>query len=101
MTPRLRRVLRGLRSQSGMGLVELLIAMTILVVGLGFYRGWFAFSRSAPDTGSSKVSITLDANPDKMKQDAKVVTDRATKLTGGVRNDGKADGSANKSVKPE
>ena len=78
-----------------------LIAMTILVVCLGFYRGWFAFSRSAPDTASSKVSITLDANPDKMKHDAEVVTDRAKELTGGVRNDGKADGRANENVKPE
>ena len=61
-----------------------LFAITILVVGLGFYRGWFAFSRSAPDAGSNKVSITLDADPDKMKQDAKIVTDRAYQLTGGV-----------------
>ena len=78
-----------------------LFAIAILVVGLGFYRGWFAFSRSAPDTGSNKVSITLDANPDKMKEDAKIVTARAKQLTGGVRNDAKADGQANKNVKPE
>ena len=82
-------------------LSAVLIAMTILVVGLGFYRGWFAFSRSAPDTGSNKVSITLDANPDKMKQDAKIVTARAEQPTGGVRNDAKADGQANENAKPE
>ena len=78
-----------------------LFAITILIVGLGFYRGWFAFSRSVPDTGSNKVSITLDANPDKMKEDAKIVTARAKQLTGGVRNDAKADGRANENVKPE
>jgi hypothetical protein len=78
-----------------------LFAITILVVGLGFYRGWFAFSRSAHDTGSNKVSITLDANPNKMKEDAKIVTARAKQLTGGVRNDAKADGRANEHVKPE
>ncbi len=78
-----------------------LFAIVILVVGLGFYRGWFAFSRSAPDTGSSKVSITLDANPDKMKQDAKILTDRATKLTSGVGKDAKAVGHANEKVKSE
>jgi hypothetical protein len=27
------------------------------------------------------------ANPDKMKQDAKVVTDKATELTGGIKTD--------------
>jgi hypothetical protein len=81
--------------------LSVLFAITILVVGLGFYRGWFAFSRAAPDTASNKVSITLDANPDKMKQDAKIVADRAKELTGGVRNDAKADGRANENVKPE
>ena len=81
--------------------LSVLFAIAILVVGLGFYRGWFAFSRSAPNTATNKVSITLDADPDKMKQDAKIVTDRAKQLTGGVRNDGKADGRANENVKPE
>jgi hypothetical protein len=81
--------------------LSVLFAITILVVGLGFYRGWFAFSRSAPDMGSNKVSITLDANPDKMKEDAKIVTARAKQLTGGVRNDSKADGRTNESVKTE
>ena len=79
----------------------MLFAIAILVVALGIYRGWFAFSRSAPDTGSNKVSVTLDADPDKMKEDAKIVTDRAKQLTGGVRNDAKADSRANENVKPE
>ena len=79
----------------------MLFAIAILVVALGIYRGWFAFSSSAPDMGSNKVSITLDADPDKMKQDAKIVTDRAKQLTGGVRNDAKADGRADENVKPE
>ena len=78
-----------------------LFAIAILVVGLGFYRGWFAFSHSASDTGNNKVSITIDANPDKMKEDAKIVTAGAKQLTGGVGNDAKADGQANKNVKPE
>ena len=76
-----------------------LIAITILVVGLGFYRGWFALSRPAAEPGSNKVNINLAANPDKMKQDAKMVTDKATALTGGVRKDTKADGRANDIVK--
>ena len=76
-----------------------LIAITILVVGLGFYRGWFALSRPATETGSNKVNINLAADPDKMKQDAKMVADKATALTGGVRKDTKADGQANDIVK--
>ena len=72
-----------------------LIAIAILVIGLGFYRGWFAFSRPAADPGSNKVDINFEANPDKMKQDAKMVTDKATELTGGVRKDLKTSGQAN------
>ena len=63
-------------------LSTVLIVITILVIGLGFYRGWFALSRPPADAGSNKVNINLEANPDKMKQDAKIVTDKATELTG-------------------
>jgi hypothetical protein len=73
-----------------------LIVMVLLVVGLGFYRGWFALSRSAPDAGSNKVNINLATEPDKMKQDAKLVTDKATELTGGVTDDVQADGQAHR-----
>ena len=73
--------------------------IAILVVGLGFYRGWFALSRPAADAGSNKVNINLAANPDKMKQDAKMVTDKASELTRGGRKDIKADGKANDIVK--
>ena len=77
----------------------MLIAIAILVVGLGFYRGWFALSQPVPDAGSNKVNINLATDPDKMKQDAKMVTDKATELTGGVTEDVKADGQANDNVK--
>ena len=76
-----------------------LLAITILIVGLGFYRGWFTMSRPAADAGSNKVNINLAANPDKMKQDAKMVTDKAAALTGGARKDINADGRANDAVK--
>jgi hypothetical protein len=76
-----------------------LIVLAILVVGLGFYRGWFALSRPAPEAGSNKVNINLATDPDKMKQDAEMVTDKATELTGGVTEDVKADGQADDIVK--
>ena len=61
-----------------------LVVIAILVIGLGFYRGWFALSGSAPDAGSNKVNINLAADPDKMKQDAETVKDKATELAGGA-----------------
>ena len=80
-------------------LSAVLIVFAILVVGLGFYRGWLAVLRPAPDAGSNKVNIILATDPDKMKQDAKMVTDKATELTGGVTEDVKADGHATDIVK--
>ena len=80
-------------------LSALLVVIAILIAGLGFYRGWFALSRPAPDSGSHKVNINLAADPDKMKQDAAIVKDMATELTGGVTEDVKADGQADDTVK--
>ena len=71
----------------------------ILMVGVGFYRGWFALSRPAPEAGSNMVNINLATDPDKMKQDARAVKDKATELTGGVKDDVKAEGQANDIVK--
>jgi len=76
-----------------------LTLLAILVVGLGFYRGWFALSSPAPDTGSSEVNINLATDPGKMKQDMQAAQDKATELTGGVTEDDKADGQANDNVK--
>jgi hypothetical protein len=75
-------------------LAAVLFAISILVVGLGFYRGWFALSSSTPAAGSNKVNINLATDPDKMKQDAQMVSDKATELTGGVTDGVKADGQA-------
>ena len=80
-------------------LSAVLIAIAVLVVGLGFYRGWFAFSRPAPDAGSNNVNINLATDTDKMKSDARMVSDKATELTGGVTDDDKADGQASDIVK--
>ena len=76
-----------------------LAVLVILVVGVGFYRGWFALSRPASDAESNKVNINLAADPDKMRQDAQAVKDKATELTGGVTEDVKADGQANDNVR--
>jgi hypothetical protein len=75
-------------------LSAVLAVIAILVVGLGFYRGWFTVSQAAADAGSNKVNINLAADPDKMKQDAAIVKDKASELTGGGAEDVKADGQA-------
>jgi hypothetical protein len=75
-----------------------LAVLVILIVGVGFYRGWFALSRPV-DAGSNKVNINLATDTDKMKQDAQTVKDKATELTGGATEDAKADGQASDTVK--
>ena len=80
-------------------LCTVLIVVTILVVGVGFYRGWFALSRPASDNGSGTVNINLATDSDKIKQDAQAVKEKATELTGGVTEEVKADGRTNDNVK--
>ncbi len=75
------------------------LVLAMLVIVLGFYRGWFVLSRPATEAGSSKVSINLATDPGKMKQDVQTAKDKATELTGGVTEDGKVDGQANDNVK--
>jgi hypothetical protein len=75
--------------------ISVMTVLAILIVGVGFYRGWFALSRPAPEAGSNMVNINLATDPDKMKQDARAVKDKATELTGGVKDDVKAVGQTN------
>ncbi len=78
-----------------------LTVLAILVVSVGFYRGWFALSSPVPDVGSSTVNVNLATDPGKMKQDAEMVKDKATELTGGVTDDVKVDGQVNDNVKSD
>jgi hypothetical protein len=59
-----------------------LIVLVLLVVGLGFYRGWFTLSGSNADKGSNKVNVNLTMDGDKFEEDAQTVKDKAVELTG-------------------
>ena len=63
-------------------LIAVLVVLALIVVGVGFYRGWFALSKPATDPGSSKVEVNLTVDPDKMKQDAEAVKEKTTELAG-------------------
>jgi hypothetical protein len=63
-----------------MRFVAVLLVLIMGMVAIGFYRGWFALSSNGPDTGSGKVNINLTVDPDKAKQDAEKVKDKATEL---------------------
>jgi hypothetical protein len=75
-----------------MRFVTILFVLIVCLVGIGFYRGWFALSRSGPDTGSGKVNINLTVDPDKAKQDAEQVKDKVTGLGDRAKDTVKSDG---------
>jgi hypothetical protein len=58
-----------------------LFVLAILTIGLGFYRGWFAVSRSPSGAGSNKVNVNLTVDPDKMKSDTTMVKERTFQPT--------------------
>ena len=63
---------------------SLLIVLAIGVAGIGYYRGWFTVSGSR-EAVSHKVDVNLTVDPDKVKADAQTVKDKASELTGEVK----------------
>ena len=51
----------------------LLVVVAIVVLGMGFYRGWFVLS-SGRHFGTNKVDVHLTVDPDKVKTDAEQVS---------------------------
>lgn len=58
----------------------LLSVVVVLVVGVGFYRGWFALSSQSRDTESNKVDMNLTLDRGKVKDDVEEVKDKTTEL---------------------
>ena len=68
-------------------LFPVLIVLVLLVIGFGFYRGWFALSSSNADKGSKKVNVNLTMDGDKMQEDATAVQNKTAELTGGAKKE--------------
>lgn len=49
------------------------LLVVALIVGLGFYRGWFGLSS---DRSDDKSNVTLTVDKDKVHQDAQVAKDK-------------------------
>lgn len=68
-------------------LVTVLIVLALVVIGAGFYRGWFALSNPSTLPGSNKVDVQLTVDKDKIHEDADAVkkstTDFTESVTGG------------------
>ena len=61
-------------------LVAVVLVLLLCLVAFGFYRGWFALSRSSPDSGGSKIDVNLRVDEDKVKADAVTVKEKTTEL---------------------
>ena len=65
-------------------LCTVMIVLAVVVVGVGFYRGWFAVS-SNRHVDDHKVNVNLTVDEGKMSQDGAKVKDKAKELTGQAR----------------
>ena len=66
--------------------IAVVVIVALLVVGVGFYRGWFAVSSSEADKSSNKVNVNLTVDRDKIEEDAEAVKNKTTELTGKITN---------------
>lgn len=52
-------------------LIKLAAVLLVLLVGIGFYLGWFSLTRSNPEPEGEKVNVNLSVDKAKMKSDIK------------------------------
>ena len=77
-------------------LFAVVIVLALLVIGVGFYRGWFALSSSSADQGSNKVNVNLTVDRDKIQEDAEAVQNKTAELTGTVTEEANGPGDLKK-----
>ncbi len=62
-------------------LAAIIIVIAVIIIGVGAYRGWFAFS-STGSSQSDKVNLNLTVDQAKMKKDGAELKKEASELTG-------------------
>lgn len=65
-----------------MRIFGVLVLLLVLVIGIGFYRGWFSMSSQTqnPVNNNAEMGVTVDR--DKIEADAEAVKEKARELTG-------------------
>jgi uncharacterized protein YxeA len=63
-------------------ILVIFVVLVLCVVGVGFYRSWFTVTSPSSDTETNKVNVSVTVDPDKVKEDAEMVKDKAVELTG-------------------
>lgn len=65
-------------------LFAVLTVLVLVVIGIGFYRGWFALSSSEAEKGNTKVNVNLTVDREKMREDAQAAKKRTTEFADNV-----------------
>ncbi len=65
-----------------MRILGVLFLLLVLVVGIGFYRGWFSMSTRDGNAENRQTEVNLTVDRDKMDADAGAVTEKVEELTG-------------------
>jgi hypothetical protein len=58
-------------------IIRVLLVIGVVLIGFGFYRGWFALS-SEQQAGSNKIDVNLTVDPDQVKSDTGQATPKMT-----------------------
>jgi predicted negative regulator of RcsB-dependent stress response len=60
--------------------IRVLFVLLVIVIAVGFYRGWFSFSSRSHDA-ENKVDVNLTVDRDKIQEDAESVKKKTSELT--------------------
>jgi hypothetical protein len=82
-------------------IITVLIVLLLGAVALGFYRGWFTLSSPDAAKGSNKVNVNLTMDRDKIEDDAEMVKNKATELTGNATTAAKEPGEQQQDDQPK
>ena len=61
--------------------IAVVVVVALLVIGVGFYRGWFSVSSTGVEKPASKVNVNLTVDRDKIEEDAEAVQKKTAELT--------------------
>jgi hypothetical protein len=61
-------------------IVTLVVVLIVVTIGLGFYRDWFNFSTKRNAQGDDKVTLSLEVDRGKIKQDIEAAKQKVKEI---------------------
>jgi hypothetical protein len=68
-------------------LVSVCVVVLVVLVAVGFYRGWFALSGPARDPDGNRINVGLTVDPAKASADAAEARDAVSDAAGQGRTE--------------